>query len=183
MIPQADTLHTIAEVGIAITGFAGIVAAVDRRSGGAKSTVHDPLSNLLGTSLGVVFFAFVPEWVAAAGAASDAVWQISNGLHGVFRICYVAVIFHSARRASPGERSGLMLSIGAGLGGLQLIAAMGALPAYHYFLYLTALLWGLSVALRNFSRLLLRPPVDPRPDEDPRRADVPHPKATSQSTT
>jgi hypothetical protein len=69
-----DTFHTIAEVGIAITGFAGIVAAI---RGGAVSAgqrfVADPLGLLLGSSLGTVFFCLVPEWFHAAIASPDAV--------------------------------------------------------------------------------------------------------------
>lgn len=57
-----DTLHTIAEVGIAITGFAGIVVAIRGRADGeSHGSAADPLGVLFIASLGTVFFCFVPE--------------------------------------------------------------------------------------------------------------------------
>lgn len=140
MLPQLETLHTIAEVGIAITGFAGIVAAVERRAGGtAHAFTGSSLSQLLGTSLGTVFFCFVPEWLDAAIASPDAVWQVSLGLFGVYRLIYIGTLIVAGRREGwAGLRPWLFL-VGISLGALHLLAATGVLAQFHYFLYLTGL--------------------------------------------
>ena len=98
MLPL-DTFHTIAEVGIAITGFAGIVAVI---RGGADSagqpSVADPLWILLGASISTVFFCFVPEWLHAVIASPDAVWRVSLAAYGTYRLAYIALILNAQRR-------------------------------------------------------------------------------------
>ena len=155
MLPL-DTLHTIAEVGIAITGFAGIVAAI---RGGADSaprpSVADPLAILLGASLGTVFFCFVPEWLHSAIAAPDVVWRVSLGAFGTYRLAYIALILNAQRggvAANPVTIWRLLL--GVCLGVLQLVGAAGFLSEFQYFLYLSGLLWGLAVASISFYTLL-----------------------------
>ena len=156
VLPESDTLHTIAEVGIAIAGFAGIVAAIDRRATSLASGAHGPLAVLLGSSLGAVLFAFVPEWIDAAAASPAAVWQTSNGLFGVYRLAYVAAIFASIRQAEVEAERWRLLPFGALLGGLHLVAAVGFLGSFAYFIYFTGLLWGLGMALLSFNRLIRR---------------------------
>ncbi len=157
MLPL-DTFHTIAEVGIAITGFAGIVAVI---RGGADSarqpSVSDPLAVLLGASLGTVFFCFVPEWLHTAIAAPDTVWRVSLAAYGAYRLAYIALILNAQRRGvatAPFNWWGL---IGVSLGVLQLVGAAGFLAEFQYFLYLSGLLWGLVVALISFYSLLRGP--------------------------
>jgi hypothetical protein len=155
MLPQVDTLHTIAEVGIAITGFAGIVAAI---RGGAdiarKPSVVDPLGLLLGTSLATVFFCFVPEWLNAAIASPPAVWRLSLGVYGTYRLAYIALILNARRRGAETSGPIWMAFAGTSVGILHLVGAAGFLTDFHYFLYLSGLLWGLVIALMSFSSLL-----------------------------
>jgi len=155
LLPQADTLHTFAEVGVGIAGFAGIVAVVDRRVGRRAENAADPLAVLLIASLGVVLFAFIPEWVASANVPTDIVWRASNGLFGAYRLAYLGIILLSAGRPPVGFQGRLALTVGAGLGGLHLVAAAGVLTEFHYFIYLSGLIWGLGVSVSNFARLLL----------------------------
>jgi hypothetical protein len=160
MLAEADTLHTIAEVGISITGFAGIVAAVDRRSHASVLEIHGPLSVLILASLSVVFFSFVPEWLAAAGASSAAIWQISNGLYGLYRLGYISIIIRASFHPGAQTRLRTTLFLGLIVGATGVLAGVGAFAPHHYFIYLTALLFGLYVALMNFARLLRGPELD-----------------------
>ena len=155
MLP-IDTLHTIAEVGIAITGFAGIVAAIQRGANrAAQPAVADPLGILLGTSLGTVFFCFVPEWLNSAIAAPDVVWRVSLAAYGTYRLAYIALILNAQRGGAVAiSVSWRRFTVGVALGVLQLVAAAGFLSEFQYFLYLSGLLWGLMVALINFPTLL-----------------------------
>lgn len=157
MLPL-DTLHTIAEVGIAITGFAGIVVAIRSGSGRwAEPSFTDPLGVLFVASLGTVFFCFVPEWLNSAIAAPDTVWRLSLAAFGTYRLVYIALIFSSQRRAGMLDLSSWRFLIGLAIGVFQLIAAAGFLGQLQYFLYLSGLLWGLVVALICFYSLLRGP--------------------------
>jgi hypothetical protein len=150
-----DTFHTIAEVGIAITGFAGIVAAIrGRASSSDQPSVADPLALLLGTSLGTVFFCFVPEWIDSAISEPDVVWRVSLALYGTYRLAYIALILKAQRRGAAAYPVGSRVLLGVLLGVLQLAGAAGFLGELRYFLYLSGLLWGLMVALINFYTLL-----------------------------
>jgi hypothetical protein len=152
VIPQAETLHTIAEVGIAVTGFAGIVAAVRAGATAApRLQATDPLLLLLGTSLGTVLFCFVPEWLDAAIASSDTVWRLALGLYGVYRLVYTGFIL---RYASAPKYLRWVGVVSAFIGVLQVVASAGFLAELRFFLYLSGLLWGLVVALIIFAMVL-----------------------------
>ena len=162
MLPL-DTLHTIAEVGIAITGFAGIVVAI--RGGpdrGMQPSVTDPLGVLFVASLGTVFFCFVPEWLHAAIAEPDTVWRASLAAFGSYRLAYIALILNAQRRGGAANPVAWRFSIGVSLGVLQLVGALGFLSDFQYFLYLSGLLWGLAVALTSFYSLLRGPAPEQR---------------------
>lgn len=160
MLEQTDSLHTIAELAIALAGFAGIVVAVDRRSSAAQVSVHGGLGILLGSSFGAALFAFVPEWVEASGVAPGHTWHVSNGLFGAYRVAYIGIATRAARQAgNPIPRP---VWIGALALGICHFAAAGGLIELQYFVYLTGLLWGLAMAVLSFGRLVreIRPGSD-----------------------
>jgi hypothetical protein len=159
VLPQIDTLHTIAEVGIAITGFAGIVAAIRGRDGvSSRPSAADPLAGLLGASLGTVFFCFVPEWIHAATASPNAVWRASLAIYGAYRLVYIGLVLKALRGDIGAQTTPRWIVLpGVSLGGLHLVAAAGFFSEFHYFLYLSGLFWGLVIALIHFSTLLLGP--------------------------
>ena len=162
MLPL-DTLHTIAEVGIAITGFAGIVAAI--RGGvdsAAQVSIADPLGVLLVASMGTVFFCFVPEWLNSAIADPDVVWRLSLAASGTYRLAYIVLIFSAVRRGAAANTVVVAwrYTVGASLGVLQLVGAAGFLSDFQYFLYLSGLFWGLMIALSSFYTLLRDQPPE-----------------------
>ena len=155
MLTQIETLHTIAEVGIAITGFAGIVAAIRGREGvSRRPSASDPLVGLLGASLGTVFFCFIPEWLDAAVASPDIVWRASLAIYGSYRLVWIGLILKAWRDGTGMQMSLWLVLPGVSLGILHLVAATGLFSSYQYFLYLSGLLWGLVIALLNFYMLL-----------------------------
>jgi hypothetical protein len=157
VLPQIDTLHTIAEVGIAITGFAGIVAAIRGRDGvSSRPSAADPLTGLLGTSLGTVFFCFVPEWIHAATDSPDVVWRASLAAFGSYRLVYIGLVLRALRGGAQGRPRWIILP-GVFLGVAHLVSAAGFFSDYHYFLYLSGLFWGLVISLFHFSTLLMGP--------------------------
>lgn len=156
MLPL-DTLHTIAEVGIAITGFAGIVAAIRRGADSAvQRSVTDPLAVLLVASIGTVVFCFVPEWLNSAIAEPRVVWRLSLAASGTYRLAYIALLINARRRGAAANDTVVpwRYSVGGSLGVLQLVGAAGFLSNLQYFLYLSGLFWGLLIALSSFYTLL-----------------------------
>jgi hypothetical protein len=164
MLPQIDTLHTIAEVGIAITGFAGIVAAIRSRDDvSSRPSAADPLAGLLGASLGTVLFCFVPEWIHAATASPDAVWRASLAIYGFYRLVYIGLVLKALRRGAGDRATPRWIVLpGLLLGVLHLVAAAGFFSDFHYFLYLSGLFWGLVISLIHFSTFLLGPSPESR---------------------
>ena len=89
-----ETLATLGEIGIALTGFSGVVAVLGQRGRGEWST-PDWLrfSMLLGYSLGSVFFAFLPALLLALGASTAATWALASLILAAFVVgSYVLVI-------------------------------------------------------------------------------------------
>ena len=81
-MPEAENLHMVAEVGIALAGFSAVVVALGRRSGGPFKAGR--LWLLLAQALGAVIFAFVPLLLDAAGLEPSANWRVTNGAISVF---------------------------------------------------------------------------------------------------
>jgi len=81
---EADLLQTLAEVGVAIAGFTGVVVVLGRRARGDWSPPEIQwLHMLLLSSLSVVFFALLPVVLENAGLLPSGVWRLSAGFLAV----------------------------------------------------------------------------------------------------
>ena len=76
-----DILRTLAEVATAFAGFTGIVVVLGGRTREKwRANETTALLVLLASSLGVVFFGFVPDLVRAAHLEPSEAWRISTFL-------------------------------------------------------------------------------------------------------
>jgi hypothetical protein len=161
-VEDAETLRTMAEVGIALAGFTGIVSVLGRRARGDWTPVElARMRLLLEASLGVVFFAFIPVLLKRAVASPDIVWRTCNVFLAVFQM---SVVLHFFRRALlkgpstllPAERRVIYPLGAAGLAVTvaQLFAGAG-LVAEASVTYLLGLIWLLLIASLTFVYLLL----------------------------
>ncbi len=161
-----DILPALSEIAIAITGFSGIVAAL------MQGAVPDSeLSNrvgigaLLGTSLTVALFGFVPDLMNSAFGSETTAWHTSTFL---FALAHLGSLFGALRNRGRILRSevgagGLPpspLLIPAFAGGflvclLQLATALGFLESWLFFGYLLGMLWMLTIASWMFCDRLL----------------------------
>ena len=169
---EAETLRTIAEIGIALAGFTGVVAVLGRRSRGDWSPLESlRLSILLATSLAAVFLSFVPILMLRGVASVEAAWRASNGVCGVVFLIGMIGGFARWRASSYTFETtsvpvgwlllGIMTPLGMLIGFAQVMIALGFHLLDAFLIYALCLLYLLSLSAMNFVFLLL-------PDKSPR---------------
>ncbi len=103
----ADGLGLIAEVGIAIAGFAGVVAALRAQGGRIEPFAAWRIGILLSNSTTVVLLALIPIALHYAGLASGTVWTLSSaGMAGVLLLVFFVaspLIYYRRVRPSGAE--------------------------------------------------------------------------------
>jgi hypothetical protein len=163
-----DALATIAEIAIAIAGFAGIAAVLGRRSQG-DWTPEDAfrLQGLLYSSFSAVIFSFVPIVLLLTRLAPSVVWSLSSGAALTWLIFIVATRSKEVRRRSetrviPIERSAW---IAISLPSLAMLILHGTNVALFRepWPYVAAAVCSLGLPFFFFVRLLrsiLKPDVD-----------------------
>lgn len=166
---EADILQTLAEVGIALTGFTGIVVAVARRSRGDWTPVElGQLHDLLWTSLVVVFFSFLPI-VLVRALTPETTWRLASAALTLMELVFFSHYwwrgFHFFRTKTPMPVWGVRIGFIAIPLQFASVVAKGAVAFGSWlhlapFIYLASLLLALAAAGVNFVYLLL--PRGPR---------------------
>ncbi len=156
-----DTLHTVAEVGITVTGFSGVVLAlrpsipIDARPFDRRRIIL-----LLAQSLGTVCLAFLPALLSAARFGDPAVWRASNGVFAVVE-AFLIVWIWQGRRESLRDHNPLnsvlylLLTTGVVLAAACGANALGAWTTFGPALYLAGVLFMLAMSMLNFVMLAL----------------------------
>jgi hypothetical protein len=158
-VTGSDLLQTLAEVGISLAGFTGIVAVLGRRSDGEWAP-HEwlRLAMMLNFSFGSVFFAFLPLLFVAVGAREPGAWAASSALLAAFLLVSYGIIVRRVLQLGDVARSEFPrwagVTVGAGtlvVFGLQTSNALG--PS-GFGLYFVGMLWLVAAAALQFYRLL-----------------------------
>lgn len=157
----AEALSAIAEVGLGLTGFTGILVALGRSPEVYSRPEVLRLLLLLVSSLGAVFLALFPLALHECGIGEPLCWRLSSALLAFFTAVSLASLGHQIQRhrAEFGRLfSATVFRVVAG-GSLAAVAAqianlagLGALPRAGPFLF--GLLWLLFVASIQFIRIL-----------------------------
>lgn len=164
MIEQAETLHAIAGIAIAVIGFTGIVLALGHRAGSDWSALETiGVRTLLETSLTALFCSFVPILLAYVWTSESGVWRLSNAVLGATHMANMLAYVVRARRLPgaqvttqrPGE--GITVAVGVGFIAAHFLTAAGTLP-WYVFIYVLGLLDQVYVATHQFVLLLLPSP-------------------------
>ncbi len=102
---DADALGVIAEIGIAVAGFAGVVAALRAPDGRLGSYTAFRVGVLLGMSAAVVVLSLFPIALLQGGLADSMVWVVASAVMGlvVFSVFIVAVPLAFKRTLWPSE--------------------------------------------------------------------------------
>jgi hypothetical protein len=95
MMPDTDALHTVAELGIGLAGFSGIVIALSRDPGELAPFDALRVMLLLGSSISAAVLALLPIGLLAAGMQGAPVWRVSSAL---LALATAAMLFESGRR-------------------------------------------------------------------------------------
>ncbi len=153
-----DILRTLAEVATAFAGFTGIVVVIGGRARGNLIA----LLIILASSLGVVFFGFVPDLVRAAHLEPSEAWRISTFLFATYHLVVILGSLRARKRArARGEPNFgprhivLLIPVGLSIVISQLLTAAGLASSWLFFFYLLGLLWLLAIATLMFAVLLL----------------------------
>ena len=157
---ESELLQTFAEVGVAITGFTGVVFVLGGRAAGEWSRaekIHFRI--LLGCSVYLVLFALLPV-VLESYLSTGVAWRSSAGVLGVGSGGIVASTwrrFWPHRQLFPAYWRRLTL-INFVVGSLQAVAcllvALGYLSELQALIYLLLLLNLAASALFNFMYVL-----------------------------
>jgi hypothetical protein len=152
-INQIGTLHTIAQVAIALIGFSGIVSIFGERSKlkwTAQESLH--LFTLLAPSLTVLFCSFVPILLATLSLNEETIWRISNLVLGVLHAAIFCRFLLSARNMKVSTEQKVSTSLGALVITAHFLAVFGINPWYD-FTFIFGLLWFLYVGISHFLSL------------------------------
>lgn len=160
---DTETLGTIAEVGLGLAGFSGIVIVLTSGGAALRRLESDRLGIMLGSSLGATFLALLPLVLAPFGIEAAAACRIASAVMAAYTAgflrYYVTATLDMRARApelvTPGPFGGVIAGHSANLL-LQGAAALGMVacaPAYVLGLY-----WLLFHGAYQFARVLfIRP--------------------------
>jgi hypothetical protein len=102
-VEGADALGLIAEVGIAIAGFAGVVAALRAPAGRIRPYAAFRIGVLLALSASAVLLSMLPSTLHFAGVSSHGIWAVSSS---VMVLLIVAIFLFALRATSRLQRAG-----------------------------------------------------------------------------
>ena len=142
-----DTLLTVAEIAVALAGFASLVSVIGRRRDDtSRATDSIRLQMMLEVAFRNAAFALLPLPFLQLAPSDPIVWRISSGLY------IVVIVAHFFLRMRPNDRprerwlnvSSLILVSITVVAGLANVLGLGGSNAFS--LYLANLLLGLAAA-------------------------------------
>ena len=161
-VDAADQLLTLAEISVALAGFAGIIASFQLRA--EENITHGTLlalSTIVYLSLGAAFFAGFPLLLINFGLPDEVVWTWSSLLAGVNQIVVTAVFWKRANFSNLTAGAKLvyyLIFIVAPLTGIaNLMNAAGIVFNKEFGPFFAMYILNLGIVCVNFARLMLTP--------------------------
>jgi hypothetical protein len=154
-----DTLRTLAELGVALAGFSGIVIALGSRARGEWSPLDRRwLSILLSASFGAVLWSLVPLLLLASDLPESWVWLLSSAGWLIHAIAALAVrtrqLTTSRRSDAAAPDRGFLAFAMAGVGAAIVAQSANVLSLHASWPHLAAVMWWLILSFAAFVRLL-----------------------------
>lgn len=157
-----DALFTVAEVGIALAGFSGVVAILGRRGAGEWSAPDWlRLAMLLSFSFGAVGFSLLPTLLLGLGVGEASAWALSSLLLALFLLtAYVLVtrrlaqLGDAATRQFPRATGIAVAALSLPVLVVLLLNAAGVLFSREFGPFFLGMLWLLALGGLQFYRLL-----------------------------
>jgi len=144
-----DLLFILAEVSVAVTGFAGIAAAI----GKPKSELERRhVRSVVDSGGWTIVLSLLPAFVSLLGLSEEVVWRVSSGIVLVVIVVYHAMLLN--RTGLKAAFEGAFVRVGA-VGALLSLAAcaanaVGFTGAYYEAAYMYVLYWFLIQAIVFF---------------------------------
>ena len=153
-----DHLQIVAEVGVAIVGFSGIVALfatnLRLKSGGINQL---RFVDLLLSGFGAVFLSFTPGLFGYFGLSEVSIWHWSEVVMTCWFLGTLVVLFSIGRTNKPEAKWHFVFPVVAVILTLTLIASISGLVTFSPgALHFVGLLWLLGISSIEFSLLLLK---------------------------
>ncbi|MDH3743763.1 MAG: hypothetical protein OES47_01530 [Acidobacteriota bacterium] len=159
-----DQLIVLTEVGVALAGFAGVVASFRFKAGARVSRGNVlGLSMMITIGLIVAFFSLLPLALLNFGLERQLVWGICSGLHGLNYTAFGMDTQRRLRKVQVRKRSSLwMLKVLIPIGGYGVavalyLNAMGVVFHREFGVYFIALVVPLILSGYMFVRLVVHP--------------------------
>jgi hypothetical protein len=154
-----DLLVTLAQLGVALAGFSGIVVVLGARASGQWSArERQLLSVLLAASGAVILWSLLPLLLLASELPERRVWLISSGTWAMGQVVVLALRSRQVVRDRGARGQDRILLVSAFLGG---VAALGVqlvnLRLTVAWPHLTGVAWHLALSFLVFVRLLQLP--------------------------
>jgi len=151
-VPELDTLFNVAEIAVAIAGFAAIVVLFRRRDEGTWQAYDgDRFNGMVMHALVALFFCFLPAVLSAFTDQPSTVWGIASGLLALWTVGHVAGVLGMAT-TDRGSRAALVL--GFAVAGVLAMNALGIGFQRAFAPYLIGLLWHVFQAAVLFGLLV-----------------------------
>lgn len=174
----SDVLLTMAEVGVTVAGFSGLVVAFGRRSGEDIPPIQVfRLLTLAESTAWVLLLALLPFLLHHLSVAPETIWRALGGFMAVGYLFNVALSARRAARLSEDDKrqvSRVSTAFTYAISGLAVIAlalaAAGAFPERELGVYLVGLTGILSVAVIMFLRIISAAKMGRRAEEEPAEA-------------
>ena len=150
-------LVTYIQVGVAISGFSGIVVSLGNRGQGAWSyRERQLLYALLGTSGGCTMISALPLILAATGLAEPTVWSVSSGCSVLFQLGLMVARARSVVRDADTLARERWVLAGAYTGGVVCVAAqlVNCVWLGVAWPHLATIMWHLALSFLVFVRLV-----------------------------
>jgi hypothetical protein len=162
----AEILTTIAQLGVAVTGFSGIVIVFNRPPGRLSEFEAFRISILFANSLAAVFLALIPFVLFYSGLPDTVIWRTASALCFVFEVIFVASHVGPARKFLREHRAlfnvGLLgfVTCGHAMNAiLQLCNALDVINRRNLSIFILGLLWLLFHSAFQFGRILFVQPM------------------------
>ena len=160
-----ETLTTIAEIGIALAGFSGLIVVLRKSSGPLNAIEKYRMAVLLATAFGAMFLALMPGALLHLGLADDILWRTSSAFLTAFSFAFVICWVLSSRRFFNVAREIFsvpafsLMTVGHLTNMvLQLSVTLGLWGGGKPGVYLLGLIWLLAHASQQFVRMLFIQP-------------------------
>ena len=155
---ESNVLLSIAEVAVALLGFAAIVSVFRQRD---TWRPDGRFWAMVGAGAGTLIFSLLPLPFLFGSIAAISTWQTCCTLLGFYALGYCGLLISSFRRdqaagAAPNPPIFVGIFVGSALSSLFLFSsAIGWLDGPHFWSYLVGLIWFQVVTVIIFIRLLV----------------------------